>query len=129
MGTQQRDDEDAKREQLHQEELAETKIAMGNDLARHTKFSQTMPGGARLALLKIPVKPEHDERKKGWQVVLVKLANTDQSRYDDSLRNVTCDCTYTNGNAGGFPSCSTTYHATDEDALWEVVNHVYQNWH
>lgn len=92
--------------------------------------SELLPDGSRLYVLNLPVNPNSAERKKGYEVLLVRC--TDATRYDyesnEDVPVVEWAMTYINGRTSSFSCVSTQQSKTDEDALWEAAVHCYFGW-
>jgi hypothetical protein len=125
------------REQQHAQELAEVKSAMlsggkaeckeSGDFHRGIPGPLRLPDGSRMYTIHIPVKPEYAERKKGYEVCVVRCWDGNGEWLMKDSRLIGAAYTYANGNTCSFSSCSTYFSKTDEDAVWEAVRSCYCN--
>jgi len=154
------DERRATQEQQRQEveerrarELAEVKGLCGGQLMLITKLSTVQPDGTRFYILEIPVSPRYVERKKGWELIVVKCVGRqeeDWEKYGEwrevhrgeelteevieagrvacTVKIVEFAVTYANGSMGSFASCSTQKAKNDEEAQWEAVRDCYNSW-
>ena len=60
-----------------------------------------------------------------WKVLVIKMVEGKQWDYDSSHEKLAIETsvTYTTDRSGSFPSCSSNYHATEEEALWESIRY------
>lgn len=86
---------------------------------------ETFPDGTRLYTLHLPVKPELAERKKGYEVLIVKCKNNTHWR-DEKLVVESCHAWF-NGSTRSFTSCTNQHYATDEDAVWAAACSCYHS--
>ena len=130
-------------------EMAEIKEVV-DELALVTKMAITQPDGTRFYVFDIPVRPEYLERKKGWEILMVKCRDTEERDYDKAAKlrasmtkeewekmtdedymqrcmtkRVEVDTTYTNGSRRSFSSRSTLRMDNDEEAIWEAIRERY----
>jgi len=146
------DERRAAQEQQRQEveerrasELAEVKELCGGQLALITKLSTVQPDGTRFYVLEIPVSSKYTERKKGWELIVVKCKDTEEWDWrkchempeGSSEQAIKMACTtkivefaatYANGSTCSFASCSTQRAKNDEEAQWETVRDCYNSW-
>lgn len=117
----------AKRDERIAAELAEVKAACGGILP--VEISRTLPDGSRLVTLNLPVKPEHAERKGGFEVVICRLKDEDDYVWQtgDKKKVVALHMTYLHAGSSSFPSCSGTQFDNDDEALWEAVRDQYHS--
>jgi len=112
----------------HAQELAEVKDACDGRLPNCRE--EKLTDGHRLWQFDLPVKPEHADRKKGFERVIVHCwdaVRTDWST-EEEHPIVEYSFTYLNGSSSSFSSVSTDKAETDEDALWEAACYCYHHW-
>lgn len=117
--------------------MAEAKAACGGSLFGRVRCQDTMPDGSRMYVVDIPVHPNLEERKKGWERLMVRCVDVeeldwDSGRDDDGnlakTQKVEAAYTYANGASHSFASVSTSKFDSDEDALWDAVRSQYHAW-
>lgn len=104
---------------------------------KQMRSMETMPDGSRIYTLVIPVKPEYVERKKGWELIIVRCKDVDDMDWDSPrdengdrkmIRLVEAAYTYTNGESYSFASISTSKYKNDQDAVWDAIRSQYHSW-
>ncbi len=126
-----RDRKEAEREAEHLRQLEEVRIAcnapMGFPMCR---CQDTMPDGSRMYVIDVPVKPEHKERKKDWERLIIRCWDVEdyEWRFETKISKVKSAYTYCNGDSCSFSSVSTSRYDTDHDAVWEAVRRQYHSW-
>lgn len=124
------DEKRAERDRQYAQEMDETKAAYGGqkllELTNDKWRQEILPDGNRLYMLHLPVKPQLAERKKGYEICIVKCKDN-SSHWSDEKLVVESVYTWFNGNTGSFASCSSQHYKTDEDAVWAAACYCYHN--
>jgi len=117
-------------EERHRQELAEVKAVTNGVLA--LQWQETKPDGSRLYVFNLPINPQHADRKKEWETMIVHCWNAKRCDFDIDEREeadvIEYAVTYCNGSNGSFGSISISYAKTEEDALWEAARRQYHSW-
>lgn len=110
--------------------MAEVKFAMDNGQVKYILLSEILHDGSRLYVLELPIKEEYKTHKKGFQRAFVRCVNSKQYNFktDEDEEQMEYSFSYVTGHSTSFPSCSSNYAKTDEEALWEVASYLYHNW-
>ena len=60
-----------------------------------------------------------------WKVLVIKMVEGKKWDYDSSVEKLVIETsvTYTTDRSGSFPSCSSNFYATEEEALWESIRY------
>jgi hypothetical protein len=109
-------------------ERAELKKAVGGSIIAVSSL-RVLPDGSRLYTVTLPVKECYAERKKNFEVAIVRC--WDEKRYSwqgNSEDGVKFAMTYCNGDCVSFSSCSTEFAVNDEVALWSTATYLYHRW-
>ena len=124
----------AAKEQRYRDELAETLAAFGGDVMAATRSPNpavpgncwTLPDGSRLYLVDLPIRPDRDDRKAGYEILIVRCKDVgpDHWKYG-TMAKVESNASWINGKSCGFPSSSSTFHATDHDAILDAARYCY----
>lgn len=120
----------AERQAEREAQLATIKSACNNDLPV-VNFLGCLDG-SRIFTLAIPVHPEHAERKKGFEVVIVRLIDKEEVDWASEdcrkVKVVEVNITRANGRTSSFSSYSSFTAPNDTDGLWEAVCVCYHNY-
>jgi len=137
----------------HARELAEVKELCDGQLQIVSKLATRMPDGTRIYVLECPVHANSFERKKGWEIVVVKCEDVEELDWEKSrkwreehreeeiseqeeeagrrecmVKRVEYHITHVHGSSSSFCSCSGNRAASDEEALWEALHSAYTSW-
>ena len=112
------------REKQHAEEMLVAKTAC-NDAVNDSK-PEILADGTRLYILRLPVHPKLTYQR-GFEVLIVRCWTEDDKTLSFSRGDIGMAYTYISGRTQSFPSCSTSYHKTDMEAVWEAVCYAYNN--
>lgn len=115
------------RDQRSAKELAEVQsacLAMSNWPGF---VHEVLPDDSRLYRIHLPVKPDYAERKKEFEILIVRCWNDNTSWRSEDMP-IRSAYTYCNGDNESFSSCSSYGTKTDEDAVWEACRNRYHSW-
>ena len=137
----------------HARELAEVKELCDGQLQTAAKLATRMPDGTRIYVLECPVHADYFERKKGWQIVVVKCEDVEGqdwekfrkwreehpeeeiSEQEEEAGRRKCMVKWVeyhiariHGSSISFCSCSGNKATSDEEALWEALHSAYTSW-
>ncbi len=126
-----RDEENARIEAIKQREadqLAEVKKLLDGNFNRVAMHREVLnAAGEAILMLKLPVKAELVERKGDFQVVVLKVAKYKHNRYGQNDQWVAYP-TYADKTTSSWSSISGSYAASADDAVWEALRYLYNNW-
>ena len=114
------------REAEKAEALAEVKTACGGVLP--IDHSYTFPDDSRMHVLTLPVKSCHTERKKGYEVVIVRIKESDWDVDAEGVKKVEAFMTLANGGTQSFSSYSGQTYKDNVEALWDCCRVAYHAW-
>lgn len=129
-GQREREEQDARRAA----ELKEVKEAAGGEggLTLRTRMKEILPDGSRLYTINAPVSPQYEERKGGFEVIVIRCKNVEEMDWaGDGLakvKKVEMAYTYVNASTSSFGSCSTHSYGNDADAIWDALRYQYHSW-
>lgn len=131
---QQKDKERQERLQKQQEQIIILKDVFGYyptmDEIRANRISgiQWMQMGNKGSIAIVTLPKECINQKWNpveWKVLVIKMVEGKQWDYDSSHEKLAIETsvTYTTDRSGSFPSCSSNFYATEEEALWESIRY------
>jgi len=109
------------------EELAAVKAACGEE-GLNVLQHFTAPDGNEVYTVRIPVMEAYVERKKGWEIMTVRIGPPTTDWMGRTSRE--CAMTVCNGSSGSFGSYSTSNADPNdpEKALWDCARQAYHSW-
>ena len=120
-----RDEKKAAREKERIEQIVWLKSWF--ELTPENSIRWEMDDDSIVYTIKLPVKPEYAERKKGWEIVMITIRPSTHAwlgpseKYEYTVASK-------NGSDCSVSSTNTRYSATTEEALWETIRNCYESW-
>lgn len=82
-----------------------------------------LPCGSRLYTVQLPCLEKYNRQKKGYDFVVIKCSDSDR---ENELPVESC-VTFTSGEKRSWPSCGSSCHTSDEEAVYEALRYVRAN--
>jgi len=121
---QQRDKEKEERMQQQADALKEIQAVfdLHGGLTALTRDAYALPDGSRIWIVDVPINAQRFPHKT-YSHAIIRCRKAEHTIYEDC--DVEMSYTYITNRDSSFSSVSSSYHRTDEDAIWDALRHIY----